>query len=54
MLFRSFIRDEIEDGTIRPEYVPTGDQVADVLTKALASEKFNNFCADLGLVDLDS
>ena len=48
-----FIRDEIEEGHIRPEYVPTDEQVADVLTKALAREKFNNFCADLGLVDLD-
>lgn len=48
-----FIRDEIEEGSIRPEYVPTGDQVADVLTKALSREKFDNFCSDLGLADVD-
>ncbi len=44
-----FVRDEIEQGQIRVEYVPTGDQVADVLTKALAREKHERFCAGMGL-----
>lgn len=44
-----FIRDEIEEQRIRVEYVPTGDQVADVLTKALAREKHERFSAAMGL-----
>lgn len=44
-----FIRDKIEEGRIRVAYVPTGDQVANVLTKALAREKHDRFCAGLGL-----
>ncbi|OBZ79951.1 Retrovirus-related Pol polyprotein from transposon TNT 1-94 [Grifola frondosa] len=44
-----FIRDELEEGHIRAEYVPTGDQVADVLTKALAREKHVRFTEGMGL-----
>ena len=45
-----FIRDEIEERRIRVEYVPTGDQVADVLTKALAREKHSRFSEDMGVL----
>ena len=38
------------DGTIQLEYVPTMDQVADIFTKPLNSEKFWKFCDALGLV----
>ena len=48
-----FIRDEVENGTIRPEYIPTDDQVADVLTKPVSREKFESFSVDLGLSDVD-
>ena len=44
-----FIRDEIEEQRIRVEYIPTGDQVDDVLTKALPREKHEKFSAGLGL-----
>ncbi len=44
-----FIHDEIEEGRIRAEYIPTGEQVADVLTKPLASVKHELFCSGLGL-----
>ncbi|CDO76033.1 hypothetical protein BN946_scf184818.g1 [Trametes cinnabarina] len=44
-----FIRDELERGTLTVEYVPTGDQVADVLTKSLAREKHTYFTNLLGL-----
>ena len=44
-----FIRDEIERGMLNVEYVPTDDQVADVLTKALAREKHVCFTTALGL-----
>ena len=39
----------IERGTLDVEYVPTDDQVADVLTKALAREKHVRFTTALGL-----
>ena len=49
-----FIHNEIEEGHLCAEYVSTDDQVANVLTKALARKKFHNFCTvGLGLVDLD-
>ncbi len=44
-----FIRDEIEEQRIRVEYVPTGDQVANVLTKTLVLEKHKRFCVGMGL-----
>ena len=31
------------------EYIPTGDQVADVLTKALAREKHEKFMEEMGM-----
>jgi hypothetical protein len=34
-----FIRDCIEEGSIRTEYIPTADQLADILTKALGKAK---------------
>ena len=44
-----FIRDAYEDSVIEPEYVLTGDQVADVLTKPLAREKHTRFLNAMGL-----
>ena len=43
-----FTRDAYDEGTFLPEYVPTGDQVADVLTKALAREKHHRFLLGMG------
>jgi hypothetical protein len=44
-----FIREKVEDGEVVLEYVPTGDQVADVLTKGLARVKFEHFVDGMGL-----
>ena len=44
-----FIRDEIEELRIRPEYIPTGEQVADILTKALPRQKMDSARRMLGL-----
>ncbi len=44
-----FIRYSIEAGSIRLLYVPTEDQTADILTKALPSVKVKHFAAALGL-----
>ena len=47
-----FIRERYEAGEIAMIYVPTGDQVADILMKGLAREKHNRFSRLMGL-DLD-
>ncbi|CAA7262723.1 unnamed protein product [Cyclocybe aegerita] len=45
-----FIRRIIEKGSIRLVYCPTGEMVADTLTKALPSAKVKHFASELGLV----
>ena len=42
------------DETIQLEYVPMADQVADLFTKPLNSEKFRKFCNAQGLVQLNT
>ena len=44
-----FIHWIVEDGKIRLIYCPTGEMVADTLTKALPSPKVKHFTAELGL-----
>jgi hypothetical protein len=45
-----FIRDCVQKGTVKLQYVPTGEQVADILTKALMKGKFIFFRDKLGVV----
>ena len=35
-----FIRDYVQRGAVQLKYIPTGEQVADILTKALGKIKF--------------
>ncbi|PSR81379.1 hypothetical protein PHLCEN_2v6387 [Hermanssonia centrifuga] len=44
-----FIREIHDRGDILVEYCPTGDQVADIMTKALAREKHERFVDGMGL-----
>ncbi len=44
-----WLRDQIEAGDIRIEYIPTAEQVADIFTKPLGAEKHRRFCRMLGL-----
>ena len=44
-----WIREKIEKGTL----IPTADQIADIFTKPLASEKFVKFRKALGLIPVD-
>ncbi len=44
-----FIHEHVEDCDILLEYVPTNDQVVDVLTKALPYDKHSVFAANMGL-----
>jgi len=49
-----FVREKVESGAIRIEYCPTGEQVADAMTKALGTEKFV-FCREgLGVMEYAS
>jgi hypothetical protein len=44
-----WIRERVCDGVIGLEWIPTADQTADILTKALPGPKFTKFREDLGL-----
>ena len=46
-----FIRDCVQCGAIQLQYVPTGDQVAYVLTKALGRAKFIQFEEQMSMVE---
>ena len=52
-LDRSFywLRDQVIDRVIEPKYLPTDDNAADMLTKALAKPKVEKFRSIMGLVD---
>jgi hypothetical protein len=45
-----FIRDCVQKGTVKLQYVPTGEQIADILTKPLVKGKFVFFRDKLGVV----
>jgi hypothetical protein len=47
-----YIRDIVERGAVRLQYVTTEEQVADVLTKPLSRTKFEHFRDKLGVVPL--
>ena len=48
-----YIRDMVQKGAIKLQYVSTNEQVADVLTKPLSRVKFEYFCDKLGVVRKD-
>ena len=45
-----YIRDMVEKGAVKLQYVATEEQTADVFTKPLARSKFEHFRAKLGVV----
>ena len=45
-----YIRDMVEKGVVKLQYVATNEQVADVLTKPLSKVKFVYFRDKLGMV----
>ncbi|KAG8483501.1 hypothetical protein CXB51_023279 [Gossypium anomalum] len=47
-----FIREKIREGLIATEHVPTADQLADVMTKALGSQQHSHLISKLGLKNI--
>jgi hypothetical protein len=48
-----FIRDMVQRGALKLQYISTDEQVADVLTKPLSRVKFEHFRDKLGIVQKD-
>ena len=44
-----YLRRKVEDEEIELEYVPTGEQIADIMTKGLAGEKHSKFTTEMGV-----
>ena len=47
-----FVKEKIENGVLIISYVPTKEQVADVLTKGLARSNFEHMIGKLGMLDI--
>ena len=45
-----FVRDCVQRGAVQLSYTPTGEQVADILTKALGRTKFDYFRKKMGMI----
>ena len=48
-----YIRDMLQRGAVKLQYVATNEQIADVLTKPLAKVKFEYFIEKLGVLQID-
>ena len=46
-----FVRDCVQRGAVQLSYTPTGEQVADMLTKALGRTKFVYFRDTMGVME---
>lgn len=49
---KHFIKEKIEDGLVCMVYVPTADQVANLLTKGLPTKQFDFLVSKLTLKDI--
>jgi hypothetical protein len=47
-----FIRDKVQEGEVKLEYIPTDEQKADILTKPLSRIKFAYFREKMGIVEI--
>ena len=47
-----FIREKVNEGKIRVEYVPSENQRADMFTKALPRDRFNDLCFKLNMTTI--
>ncbi|KAL8148727.1 hypothetical protein AgCh_005914 [Apium graveolens] len=51
---RHFIKEKIDKGIINILYIPTRSQIADMLTKALSRQPFEELTAKLGMINIYS
>ena len=51
---RHFIKEKIDGGIISIEYIPTSQQLADILTKGLTGQVFDQLVNKLGLINIYS
>jgi len=49
---RHFVKQELESSNIELTYVPTEDQQADILTKAMGKQSFESIRSKLGIFDI--
>jgi hypothetical protein len=47
-----FIRDKVQEGEVKLEYIPTDEQTTDILTKPLSRIKFAYFREKMGIVEI--
>ena len=51
---RHFIKEKLETGLIHLPYVPSKEQVLDILTKGLPVKRFEDLVSKLGMCDIHS
>ena len=51
---KHFIKEKIENGVICMTYVPTTQQIGDVLTKGLSRQSFEDLVDKMGMIDIYS
>ena len=44
-----FVRQQVHNGVVRVQFVPTDQNLSDLLTKPLAADKFVKFRKDMGM-----
>ena len=49
-----FVRDKVKEGVVKPSYIHTSKQVADVFTKVLTSEQHHQLLHKLGVSTIDT
>jgi hypothetical protein len=49
---RHFIREKLDEGALQVNFVKSGDQLADVLTKGVSVVTFLKICDKMGLIDI--
>jgi len=49
---RHFIKEKIDYGLLKLDYIPTNQQAVDILTKALPRDRFEKLSNNLGMINI--